>query len=155
RRQMDVLEDENGRLSLRERLDQSPCREEERLPVADPAFPPDADQHRDVRRRLAVVTVYELAYRTVDLRGCSIDRIRVEDADDLLHESREGAVRRHLAVRKRATADDKRVHASDLGELRRQPRLPDARGTKDRHELRPALRQHTSPDSFECGELAL
>ena len=48
-REMDVLEDEDGRLRACDAFDEAPRGVEERLAVAHPALVPDADQHSHVR----------------------------------------------------------------------------------------------------------
>ena len=58
----------------------------------------------------------------------TVDVVAVEDAGELLHLHREGAVRAALAIRQAAAADDATAAGRDaLRELGREPRLADAR----------------------------
>ena len=151
---MDVLEDENRRGLLRQRFDQSASREEQRVPVADLVTAAGADQQREMRRDFCRFAVEQARDRTLELFDGRSRGVRVEHACDLLQLGPERTVRRDLAVGERTASDHPRSFIrGKTGELAREPRLADSRGTEHRDQVRASLGDDPFPDSAEHREL--
>src|SRR5215211_1371645 len=106
-RPVNVLEEQQRRLTAGERLDEYARREEERLAVGDGALAVEADQHRELRGALGrLVRPDQIFERRAQLGVRVAELVAVEDARDLLHVLRESAVGSARAVGCRSPTED-------------------------------------------------
>jgi hypothetical protein len=106
-RPVDVLEDERRRLVSRTRFDEDPDGLEEAVAIGGGCLRLEAEQDRDVPGYdLGFLLADEPLHEAAQLPDGDVDVVAVEDAGELFHLLREGAVRASLAIREAAAADD-------------------------------------------------
>ncbi len=154
---VDVLEDEHRRPFAGNGLDEGAHGEEERLTVRYRRLRIETEQDRQVLgdRLRSSVTEQGRGRRLEFLEG-DVDGVALEDVAELLELEAERAVRRALAIRKRASPYDTPAELfDDVRELEREPRLADAGRPDDGHQVGRLLVRDALPDPAEDSELGL
>jgi hypothetical protein len=157
-----ILEDENERAVLGERLEQ-PAPSRERFAAAIAAAVerrPEADQRPEVALDPFVFAGIgeDFFHHRVQLGFCGGFVVRLEDAGLRLRDLAERPVAQALAVRERpalAPPDQLRISVHDLEQLGNEPALADPRDADQGYELRRQLAAASSEGIHEQAELAL
>ncbi len=152
---VEVLEDQHRRLICGDPFDEAPDRQEQAVAVGRGLRRIEAEDDPEILRDLLRLSRRQDGRDGVVklLRRC-FNGVGLEDAAQLLELEGEGGVRGALAVREGSPTDGATAAvANRLGELAREPRLPDPGRPDDRDEVRPPFRRHALPRPAENVEL--